>query len=88
MTEEKKKAAAITYEKGRDRAPRMVAKGRGQTAERIEAVARRHGVPLHQDRDLVQLLEAMDLEAEIPPELYRAVAEVLVFIYSLDRPQP
>ena len=85
MKEKRKKAAAITYEKGRDRAPRVVAKGRGATAERIVAVARSHGVPLHEDRNLVQILEAMDLETQIPPELYRAVAEVLVFIYALDR---
>ncbi|MBI9081982.1 MAG: EscU/YscU/HrcU family type III secretion system export apparatus switch protein [Desulfobacterales bacterium] len=88
MMEKGKKAAAITYEKGKDCAPRVVAKGQGEMAERILAVARANGVPIHHDRNLAQILGAMDLEVEIPPELYRAVAEVLVFIYSLEHRNP
>lgn len=86
--EKGKKAAAITYGQGQDRAPRVVAKGRDRMAERILAVARENGVPIHHDRNLAQILDAMDLEMEIPPELYRAVAEVLVFIYGLENRTP
>ena len=53
-------------------------------ADNIIAVAREHGVPLHEDPNLAATLNALDLETEIPPELYRAVAEVLIFIYRLN----
>jgi flagellar biosynthesis protein len=80
-----KKAAALRYAQGRDHAPRVVAKGRGKIAERIVALARQHDVPLVEDRNLVQMLEALDVDTEIPPELYQAVAEVLVFVYRLNK---
>jgi flagellar biosynthesis protein len=80
----KPKAVALKYEKEKDAAPRIVAKGRGSVAEKIIETARAHNVPLHEDKNLVQVLEALDLETEIPPELYRAVAEVLAFIYRLN----
>lgn len=80
-----KKAVALKYEMGRDRAPRVTAKGKGLIADRIIEVAREHHIPLHEDRDLVQVLEALDLDAEIPPELFRAVAEVLAFIYRMNK---
>ena len=79
------KAVALKYEKEKDAAPRVVAKGRGSIAEKIIETAKAHRVPLHEDKNLVQVLEALDLETEIPPELYRAVAEVLAFIYRLNR---
>jgi flagellar biosynthesis protein len=78
------KAAALRYEHGRDRAPRVVAKGRGKVAERIVALAREHNVPMVADRNLIQMLDALDVDTEIPVELYRAVAEVLVFVYRLN----
>jgi flagellar biosynthesis protein len=84
MMEKKPKAVALKYEKEKDAAPRIVAKGRGLVAEKIIEAARAHRVPLYEDKNLVQVLEALDLETEIPPELYRAVAEVLAFIYRLN----
>ncbi len=80
-----KKAAALRYTQGRDQAPRVVAKGRGKIAEKIVALARQHDVPLVEDRNLMQMLEALDVDTEIPAELYQAVAEVLVFIYRLNK---
>lgn len=80
----KPKAVALKYEKEKDAAPRIVAKGRGFVAQKIIETARAHGVPLYEDKNLVQVLEALDLETEIPAELYRAVAEVLAFIYRLN----
>ncbi len=79
-----KKAAALNYDQARNMAPRVVAKGKGYIAEQIIRVARESDVPLLEDRNLANVLEALELETEIPPELYRAVAEVLVFIYRLN----
>jgi len=84
MMKEKPKAVALKYEKEKDGAPRIVAKGRGVIAQKIIEAARAHCVPLYEDKNLAQVLEALDLETEIPPELYRAVAEVLAFIYRLN----
>ncbi len=80
----KSKAVALKYEKDKDAAPRVVAKGRGFVAQKIIETARAHRVPLHEDQNLIEVLEALDLETEIPQELYRAVAEVLAFIYKLN----
>ena len=86
MSEEKTpRAVALRYERAKDDAPRVVAKGSGHLAERILALAREHRVPVHADRNLVEALGALDIDLEIPPELYRAVAEVLVFVYRLNR---
>jgi flagellar biosynthesis protein len=78
------KAVALQYDEKKHRAPRVVAKGRGHIAEKIMDIAHKNNVPLYEDENLVQILDALDLETEIPPELYRAVAEVLAFIYRLN----
>lgn len=83
-----KRAAAIRYDEAKDMAPRLVAKGRGHIAEKIVAVARENNVPLVKDQNLVNVLEALELESQIPAELYRAVAEVLVFVYRLNGKMP
>jgi flagellar biosynthesis protein len=84
MMKKKSKAVVLKYDKEKDATPRITAKGRGYVAEQIVEIARVHNVPLHEDKNLVQVLEALDLETEIAPELYRAVAEVLAFIYRLN----
>ena len=84
MKKEKAKAVALKYETEKDSAPRVVAKGRDVIAEKIIETAKAHNVALYEDKNLVQVLEALDLDTEIPPELYRAVAEVLAFIYRLN----
>jgi flagellar biosynthesis protein len=78
------KAVALRYAPDLEAAPRVVAKGRGAAAEAIQAIAREHQVPLLEDHNLVEVLEALDLHREVPPELYRAVAEVLAFVYRLN----
>lgn len=80
-----KKAVALKYEMGKDRAPKVTAKGKGYIAEKIIEVAREHHIPLHEDKEMVQVLEALDLDMEIPSELFRAVAEVLAFIYRMNK---
>lgn len=80
-----RKAAALRYAQNKEDAPRVVAKGRGKMAEKIIALAEAHQVPLVEDRQLIQVLEALDVDTEIPAELYQAVAEVLVFVYRLNQ---
>lgn len=82
--DEKRKAVALKYKRKVDRAPKIIAKGRGEIAEQIIQIADAHGIPLHEDQGLADVLELLDLDTEIPSELYRAVAEVLVFIYDID----
>jgi flagellar biosynthesis protein len=76
------RAAALRYERTAAAAPRILAHGRGATAEQILELARRHGVPVREDRDLVELLCACDIGDEIPVELYGAVAELLSWLYA------
>jgi flagellar biosynthesis protein len=80
-----KRAVALKYQMGQDDAPRVIAKGKGLMAEKIIEIAREHGVPLYEDKELSQVLAALDLEMEIPTELFRAVAEVLAFIYRMNK---
>ncbi len=75
-------AAAIRYEAATNDAPRLTAKGRGVAAEKIIELARRHDIPIREDKALVQILSRLDIDQQIPPELYRAVAEILAFVYS------
>jgi len=82
--EKSPKAVALKYDRKKDNAPRVIAKGRGEIAKKIIEVAQAHNLPLYEDKNLIQILEALDLETEIPPELYRAVAEMLAFIYRLN----
>jgi flagellar biosynthesis protein len=78
------KAVALRYDKDKEAAPRVIAKGRGDIAKKIIEIAEAHNLPRHEDKNLIQILEALELEAEIPAELYRAVAEVLAFVYRLN----
>jgi flagellar biosynthesis protein len=80
-----KKAVALKYDKKISDTPTVLAKGRGFIADQIVSIAKKNGVAIYPDRDLVTALEALDLNIEIPEELYRAVAEVLVFIYDMNK---
>ncbi|HEX8949422.1 MAG TPA: EscU/YscU/HrcU family type III secretion system export apparatus switch protein [Dissulfurispiraceae bacterium] len=79
------KAAALRYKPEKDAAPKVVAKGSGVIAEKIMQIAREHNVPLKDDPQLVEVLSALDLYQEIPPELYKAVAEILAFVYKMTK---
>lgn len=67
-------------------APRVTAKGRGETAQRILELAAEHEIPLQHEQGLVELLLLVDLDSEIPQSLYIAVAEIIAFAYSLRDP--
>ncbi|MFC4598903.1 EscU/YscU/HrcU family type III secretion system export apparatus switch protein [Cohnella hongkongensis] len=81
----RKKAVALKYEPEKGSAPIVVAKGQGTIAEEIMKRAQENGVPLQEDSSLVEVLSKLDLNQEIPPELYKLVAEVLSFVYRSDR---
>ena len=81
-----KKAVALEYEPG-DQAPKVIATGQGRLAERIIEVAEEAKVPVHKDAKLAESLSILDIGEYIPPELYSIVAEVLVFVDSMDRIQ-
>jgi flagellar biosynthesis protein len=79
-----KKAVAMAY-RAEDGAPRVVARGSGVTAEAMISLARESGVYVHQSAELVNLLMQVDLDSEIPQELYQAVAEILAWLYATDQ---
>lgn len=82
--EERALAVALKYAPG-DSAPTVVAKGRGLIAEEIISRAREHGIFVHESPELVALLSHVDLDGQIPPQLYIAVAELLAWIYQVER---
>lgn len=79
-------AVALAYRSG-DAAPKVVAKGRGLIAEEIIARAKEHGVFVHESKELVALLMQVELDGNIPPALYRAVAELLAWLYHIENSQ-
>lgn len=86
MAEKKRRAVALQYNREMaSAAPKLLAKGQGGLADRIIEVAREKGIPLYEDPELVEVLGQLDVNAEIQPELYQAVAEVLIFIYKMNQ---
>jgi flagellar biosynthesis protein len=79
------KAVALKYVPGQNQAPKVTAKGSGPLAQKIIELAREHGVPIKEDPALVQVLAQLDFYEEIPPSVYVVVAEILAFIYSMNR---
>jgi flagellar biosynthesis protein len=82
--ERRRWAAALRYRQEEGRAPQVVAAGAGETARRLMELASEHGVPVREEPALAEALARLELEQEIPPELYAAVAEVLVWAYRLE----
>ena len=72
--EQEVRAVAIKYDVKNDKAPRVTAKGRSLVADRILAEARKNGIPVYQNKSLVNMLMALEIDREIPPELYRTIA--------------
>ncbi|MBF0623098.1 MAG: EscU/YscU/HrcU family type III secretion system export apparatus switch protein [Magnetococcales bacterium] len=80
----RRQAVALRYRNNKDRAPRVTATGKGHVADIIMQKARESGVSLVEDPDLVSVLGEVPLGDSIPPELYKAVAEVLAFVYKVN----
>lgn len=85
IPEKKKTAVALRYDIDKDKAPLILASGRGPVADEILRIADENKIPLYEDPELSKLLSKLELDAEIPAELYTLVAEVLFFVYKLDR---
>ena len=79
-----KKAVALRYDSDSASAPKITAKGEGHIAEKIIEIAEKHGIPVKDDPDLIEVLSRLDIKEEIPPEIYVAVAELLAFVYSMN----
>ena len=83
MSEQGKRQLAVALHYDRTGAPRVVAKGKGSLGAKIIEVAREHGIPIEENEVLAGALSNVELGDEIPAELYKAVAEVLIFVLRL-----
>jgi flagellar biosynthesis protein len=77
------KAVALKYDIEKDNAPKITAKGKGETASNIIKIAKENNIPIKKDEDLIELLSQIDIDKEIPSSMYKAVAEIFSFIYEL-----
>lgn len=75
-------AVALGYDQKKDNAPRVLAKGQGEIAEKIIQIALDEGIEIRQDADLIEILKAVDIEQEIPVEAFTAVAEIISYVYK------
>lgn len=79
-----KQAVALEYDP-KDNAPKVIAMGRGALAERMIEQAKQSDIPIHRDDKLANTLSKLEIGDMIPPELYEVVAEILVFVDSMDK---
>lgn len=84
MLKRTKQAIALLYEP-EEAAPKVIASGRGELAEKIINTANENKIPIHEDKDLAEALSKLEIGEFIPEELYEVVAEVFVFIDALDK---
>lgn len=84
MDDKRRQAVALRYDRSRERAPRVVASGMGVIAEAILNRARESGITLMENPDLVAVLGKVPVGDTVPPDLYRAVAEVLAYVYRIN----
>ena len=87
MNDEAEIAIALKYDKEKDSAPRVVAKGMRLKAEQIRDIAKQYNIPIMRNLPLANALYRVDVGEEIPEELYDAVAEILNFVFTLQREQ-
>lgn len=85
LEKEVKQATALSYSPETDSAPKIVAVGKGIVAEKIIEKAQENDVPVYQDAGLAKTLSSLCIGDQIPPEIYEVVAEILVFIGSVDK---
>ena len=77
------KAVSLKYDDTKNQAPTVTAQGKHETAKAIIKIAQKNNIPIKQDEDLVNMLSEIELNQEIPIELYKAVAEVFSFVYEM-----
>ncbi len=80
-----KKAVGLKYEKNKDKAPKLIAKGEGKIADRIIEIAKEYGIYIKEDKTLIEILSKLDIYEEIPEELYGIIAEILLYVYELEK---
>jgi len=86
MNKKLKKTVALKYSPDNDKAPVIVASGKGEIAKKILEIAKKSGIPIkNSDENIVNELLALPINTEIPPHLYGIVAEIISFIYKLDK---
>ena len=83
MQVNKKKAVALGYNRSQDNAPKVLASGAGEIANKIISLAKEHDIPIKEDPDLIEILSRVEVDQEIPPNLYKAVAEIFSFLYKI-----
>ncbi len=83
MLTKDEKAAALLYKKSMT-APKLVASGSGKVAQRIKAAAKENNIPIIENSALAEELVKLDVNVKIPPDLYQAIAKVLVYLYKID----
>lgn len=83
-----KSAVSLRYDSQQDTAPKVTAKGKGLVAENIIALAHEHNIPVQQDPDLIEVLSQVNVDQEIPPAVYQVVAELLAFVYQMNKDYP
>ena len=83
MQVNKKKAVALVYNRSQDNAPKVLASGAGEIANKIISLAKEHDIPIKEDPDLIEILSKVEVDQEIPPNLYKAVAEIFSFLYKI-----
>lgn len=84
MKQKRTVAAALEYDEQSGKTPKVTAAGYGAIAEKILDMAFASGIKVRQDADLAEMLAAIDIDSEIPPEAFAAVAEILSYIYELN----
>ncbi len=85
ISKREKKAVALRYDKDKDSAPIIKAKGSGEVAQTIIKLAKENDIPIKEDADLVEMLSKVELDTQIPPALYKAVAELFSFLYQMSK---
>lgn len=82
FSKKKATAVALTYDHGKDETPRISAAGKGELAKQIIKLAKQHDIPIREDKDLVEILSLLEVNAFIPVEAYAVVAKILSHIYQ------
>jgi flagellar biosynthesis protein len=78
------KASALRYDPKKNNAPVITAKGRGELAEKIIEIAKKENIPITKNNALADILDGLDIYEEIPPELYKVIANIFAFLHKLN----